>query len=307
MNTVLADEFPSLVDGVFSQGGEFFRHVIFERFEHSLKDVARPRLAKFRTVGRHEGLGGQEVRVHQAGEKKAEHECHSVISRIGTGERRIRNGTRERNARILSMGTPFIDLLPEALLKEIRRIGQSGMMTSDEIAQKIAKWWERMRESGSRGGMVFLPRRAAFAFGGMCIGFGSKVSLPFRRELSQIMPKPREVSPLTGGVAIWTGRKHFGGELGRPPSDLVEMAVLRVERIASGAMVSLQRRTIRREEGLPFFWALVFQRMGVEVHGEIPGWGRKGRRWRDGREERNGIAAHGGKVPQGVGQIRSQA
>lgn len=72
------------------------------------------------------------------------------------------------------------------------------------------------------------------------VTFGPQVSLPFFRELPEIMPESGEVAPVPGGLLL--GRlwgKHFRGELGGPEGDFIEMAVVGCEILAFVTVFSL--------------------------------------------------------------------
>lgn len=158
VDAVQADGFAGLVDGIVAGRVEFFLHVGFEGLEHLAEDVVRPRLAEFGFLRLHEGFGGEEVGIDEAGEEEAEETGESVVAGIGTGERSHGENFIERNTCGFSVGSPFVDLFRKAFMEEIGSVGETGMMTGNEVAEEIPEWlhlWSRVSEGGPGGGVVF--------------------------------------------------------------------------------------------------------------------------------------------------------
>ena len=85
----------------------------------------------------------------------------------------------------------------------------------------------------------------------MDVGHGFKVFLPFRGELSKIMPESGEVTPLVcssrlGGV-LW---KHFRGKPEGPVGDFVEVAVcgIKIAALLAGLSLALRRTVTKWSE-----------------------------------------------------------
>ena len=79
--------------------------------------------------------------------------------------------------------------------------------------------------------------------------------MPIRCEFSEIVPESGEIAPGVGVGGLWgIWRKHFGGELGGPEGDFIEVAVGGLKLLAFFALFSLAAFpfiTERREKQLP--------------------------------------------------------
>jgi hypothetical protein len=71
MKAVLADGFAGEINRVFAGGAEPMRHVGFKGVKHSIEQIVGPRQAEGCLVRLHEGFGGEEVGINEAGEKEA--------------------------------------------------------------------------------------------------------------------------------------------------------------------------------------------------------------------------------------------
>ena len=91
------------------------------------------------------------------------------------------------------------------------------------------------------------------------------------------MPEAGEIAPIVGGLGLCRiRREHFGGELGGPKGDFVEVAVCGIQVAALLAGLSLALRSSvakRRKQGLPCGRVSGEIRMavGVSGHGGVGG------------------------------------
>ena len=105
-------------------------------------------------------------------------------------------------------------------------IKQSRVVTGDGVSKQVAQYVIGRRVLGTGRRVIDFSSD----FGGMGIGFGDEVGLPFWGEFAEIMPEAGEVAPLVGGFGfLGVGREHFGGEFCGVVGDFVEVAVLGFE------------------------------------------------------------------------------
>ena len=85
------------------------------------------------------------------------------------------------------------------------------MVASDEVGEERAEGREEsVTMLGTSGGVVEL----AGGVGGVGIGLGSEVGLPFRSEFPEVVPEAGEVGPSAGGILLGAVAEHLAGELG---------------------------------------------------------------------------------------------
>src|SRR6266516_4213129 len=123
------------------------------------------------------------------------------------------------------------------------------MMASNGIGEKMSK------DVLAPDGMLRTSRRVVNSFRNFIavdVCFRTEITLPCWRELSDIMPEPCDITPLTCGFCLpCTLAKHLFCEFCRPPGDLVQMTMIPIKTLTSFASLATKRWTIRREKRLP--------------------------------------------------------
>lgn len=147
----------------------------------------------------------------------------------------------------MGMLAPCVNGLFESLVEKVgSSVWEAGVMPGDEVAQQRTTGLDVQGEDCSGGGVVDYSGN----IGGMRIGLGGEVGLPFRGKLPEIVPEACEAAPLFTDFPAGAWRKHLGSEMRSPEGNLVEMAVIRREVSTGLARLPQQSLAVKSEQWL---------------------------------------------------------